>query len=161
MHGRPDPPNLIGDPVAVVRAAWQGLAARRVISGASTITMQICRMMDNRPRTFRAKAIEAFRALQLARTYSKDRVLETYPNLAPYGRNYCGVEAASRACFDKSAANLSLAEAALLAGLPKSPAAYRPNRYPRRARARKKVSTRPSHSGPPKWCETRSRTSPS
>ena len=75
------------DPIAVVRAGAQNLAAGRVVSGASTLTMQICRMMDARPRTWTAKAIEAFRALQLERLQTKDEILATYLNMAPYGGN--------------------------------------------------------------------------
>ena len=130
------------DPTAVLRATGQNLAARRIVSGASTVTMQVCRMMENRPRTWRAKTVEAFRALQLERRYTKDQILETYLNVAPYGRNLRGVEAAARAYFAKPAKELSLGEAALLAGLPQSPARYRPDRYPDRARARREAVLR-------------------
>ncbi len=63
------------DAIAVARAAWQNLAARRIVSGASTLTMQVCRMMDERPRTFWAKAVESFRALELERIITKDEIL--------------------------------------------------------------------------------------
>lgn len=125
------------DSVAVVRAVGQNIAAGRVQSGASTLTMQVCRMMDDRPRTLKAKAIESFRALQLERLMSKDELLETYLNLAPYGGNLRGVEAASRRYFGKPVNELSLGEAALLAGLPQSPSRYRPDRYPNRAQDRR------------------------
>jgi penicillin-binding protein 1C len=127
------------DPWAVLRAAGQDIRSRRIVSGASTLTMQICRMMDDRPRTLWAKAVESFRALQLERLKSKDEILEMYLNVAPYGRNLRGVEAASQAYFGKRAADLSLGEAALLAGLPQSPARYRPDRYPQVAKARRDV----------------------
>jgi penicillin-binding protein 1C len=104
--------------------------------------MQICRMMDDRPRSFRAKLIESFRALQLERLRSKDAILETYLNLAPYGRNLRGVEAAALAWFGRPASDLSLPEAALLAGLPQSPARYRPDRHPQRAKARRNTVLR-------------------
>ncbi|GMU24114.1 MAG: hypothetical protein AMXMBFR13_41910 [Phycisphaerae bacterium] len=126
------------DPIAVVRAVGQNLYARRTVSGASTLTMQICRMMDDRPRTLGAKLVETFRALQLERLRSKDEILETYLNIAPYGGNLRGVEAAARLYFAKSAADLSLAEATLLAGLPQSPARYRPDRHPDAARQRRR-----------------------
>jgi penicillin-binding protein 1C len=116
------------DPAAILRAARQNLLAGRIVSGASTLDMQVCRMMDNRPRTCRAKIVEAFRALQLNRLMSKRQILEVYLNIAPYGGNLRGVEAASLAYFNKRAKDLSLAEAALIAGLPQSPGKYRPDR---------------------------------
>jgi penicillin-binding protein 1C len=127
------------DPLAVSRAGWQNLKARRVISGASTLTMQVCRMMDDRPRTVTSKLIESFRALQLERLRTKDEILETYLNIAPYGGNIRGAEAASVFYFGKSACDLSLGEAALLAGLPQSPSRLRPDRHPRAARARREM----------------------
>ena len=117
------------DPAAVLRAAAQNLLAGRIVSGASTLDMQVCRMMDDRPRTCTAKIIEAFRALQLNRLMNKDQILETYLNVAPYGGNLRGVEAASLAYFNKRAKDLSLSEAALIAGLPQSPSRYRPDRH--------------------------------
>lgn len=125
------------DPIAVARAAGQNIAAGRVVSGASTLTMQVCRMMDDRPRTLRAKAIESFGALQLDCRWSKDRILQTYLNIAPYGGNIRGVEAASWFYFTKHAADLSLGEAALLAGLPQSPSRYRPDVHLDRALTRR------------------------
>lgn len=125
------------DPIAVVRAISHNVLACRTVSGASTLTMQICRMMDDRPRGYGAKLIEAFRALQLERLRGKRQILDTYLNIAPYGGNIRGVEAASQAYFGKRAADLSLGEAALLAGLPQSPSRYRPDRWPGPARARR------------------------
>ena len=127
------------DPVAIVRAAGQNLAAGRIVSGASTIGMQVCRMMDDRPRTWWAKAVESFRALQLNRLYTKEQILATYLNIAPYGGNLRGVEAASLAYFGRRACDVSLAEAALLAGLPQSPTRYRPDRHVDAARRRQRV----------------------
>lgn len=125
------------DVLAVLRAAGQNTWGLRRVSGASTLTMQICRMMDNRPRKASAKVVEAFRSLQLERIWSKDRILEFYLNTAPYGGNIRGVEAAARAYFRKSAADLSLGEAALLAGLPQSPSRLRPDRHGERAARRR------------------------
>lgn len=125
------------DARAVGRAAWQNLAHGEVVSGASTLTMQVCRMMDGRPRTFSSKAVESFRALQLERLRSKDEILALYLNMAPYGGNLRGVEAASLAYFGKPASRLSLGEAALLAGLPQSPERFRPDRFPERAKQRR------------------------
>ena len=130
------------DALAVVRAIGQNLAAGRIVSGASTLDMQVCRMMDNRPRTFRAKVVEAFRALQLNRLMSKEQILEIYVNVAPYGGNLQGVEAASLKYFGKRAKDLSLAEAALLAGLPQSPSYLRPDRNPDAALSRRQIVLR-------------------
>ncbi|MFQ5653794.1 MAG: penicillin-binding protein 1C [Planctomycetota bacterium] len=125
------------DPIAVVRAAVQDIAALRVVSGASTVTMQLCRLCRPRRRTVAAKAIESLRALQLERLWSKERILEAYLNRAPYGGNTVGVEAAAWRYFGKGCERLSLAEAALLAGLPQGPSLLRPDRHPERARARR------------------------
>ncbi len=125
------------DPIAVLRAAGQNLGSARVVSGASTLTMQLCRMLDPRPRTFFAKSVESLRALQLECRIDKVEILERYLGLAPYGGNIRGVAAASRIWFGKSAADLCLSEAALLAGLPQSPTRLRPDRYPMRALKRR------------------------
>ena len=122
---------------AVIRASGQNLHARRKVSGASTITMQLCKMIEERPRTWRAKLIEAFRALQLEQQRSKPEIMAGYLNLIPCGGNLRGVEAASQAYFGKSAAELSLAEAALLAGLPQSPNRFAPDRHPNAAKIRR------------------------
>ena len=124
------------DTTALLRAVLQNLYAAEVVSGASTISMQLCRMVDDRPRTITAKLIETSRAIQIERRYSKSEILEHYLNIAPYGGNVRGIEAASLRYFQKSAGNLSLGEAALLAGLPKSPTRFRPDRYPERAKIR-------------------------
>lgn len=130
------------DPLAILRAVGQNIRAARIVSGASTLDMQVCRMMDDRPRTCRAKLIEAFRALQLNRLLSKEQILEAYLNVAPYGGNLRGVEAASLRYFDKRAKDLSLAEASLLAGLPQSPSRYRPDRRLDAARGRQRIVLR-------------------
>lgn len=125
------------DPLSIVRAVGQNISAGEVVSGASTITMQLCRLVEPRPRTFRSKLIEAFRAVQVERALTKDEILEAYLNHAPYGGNVVGIEAAARAWCGKGADELSLAEAALLAGLPQGPSILRPDRYPDRARLRR------------------------
>jgi len=127
------------DVLAAGRAAGSNLLAGRTVSGASTLTMQVCRMMEDRPRTLWAKAVESFRAVQLERLWTKEQILEHYLNVAPYGGNLRGVQAASLAYFHKDAADLSLAEAALLAALPQSPARYRPDRRLQLARQRQRV----------------------
>lgn len=116
------------DLLAVLRAMAQNLFNGKIVSGAATLDMQLCRMMNERPRTIRAKIIESFRASQLNSFKSKNEILELYLNNAPYGRNIRGVEMASMIYFAKHAADLSLGEAALIAGLPKSPNRYRPDK---------------------------------
>jgi len=125
------------DLLAVGRAAWSNLTRLRVVSGASTITMQTVRLLEPRRRTLWAKLVEAFRATQLEQLRTKDDILAGYLNLAPYGGNFAGAEAASLAYFGKHARDLTLAEAALLAGLPQAPSRLRPDRFPARARARR------------------------
>ena len=127
---------------AFVRATCQNVAHGKVVSGASTLTMQVCRQLDRRPRTFSAKLWQVLRAWQLERLRSKDQILEAYLNLAPYGGNILGVEAASQWLYGKHAADLSLGEAALLAGLPQSPNRFRPDRHPDEARVRRQFVLR-------------------
>ncbi|MFA5203377.1 MAG: penicillin-binding protein 1C [Lentisphaeria bacterium] len=124
------------DPLALGRAVGQNLRGRRVVSGASTITTQVVRLVQPRRRTLATKAVELFRALQLERILDKPAILEQYLNRTPFGANLVGVEAASRRYFGKAPGDLSLAEAALLAGLPQSPSRLRPDRFPARARQR-------------------------
>lgn len=130
------------DLFAVVRAVGQNLWAGRKVSGASTITMQLCKMIDERPRTWNAKLLEGLRALQLERRRTKSQILTEYLNLIPCGGNLRGVEAAAQAYFGKSAAQLSLAESALLAGLPQSPNRYAPDRHPEAALNRRETVLR-------------------
>lgn len=123
------------DPLAVARAAWQNLTAGRIVSGASTLTMQVARLLDPKPRTLRAKLIEALRALQLERRYDKDAILGMYLTLAPFGGNLEGVRAGARAWLGKEPRELTAAEAALLVALPQAPSRLRPDRRPQAARA--------------------------
>lgn len=127
------------DPLAVLRAAWQNLAGRRVVSGASTITVQLVRLSRPRERTFLSKVVEFFEALRLEREYTKDQILELYLNRAPFGGNLRGAGAASLAYFQKKPADLTLGESALLVALLRGPSVYRPDRWPERARARRDV----------------------
>ena len=123
------------NPLAILRAFFTNLRQLRVVSGGSTITMQVARLADPRPRTLVAKAVEAFRALQLERIYSKNELLEFYLNLTPYGRNIVGVAAASYFYFGKTPDKLSLGESALLAVIPRAPGRYDPVRSPAGAKA--------------------------
>ncbi len=124
------------DPVALLRAMKQNVTSLRTVSGASTLSTQVIRLMEPRRRNLWAKAVEAFRALQLERHGDKSSILAQYLNRAPFGSNIVGIEAAARRYFGKGAADLSLAEASLLAGLPQSPSRLRPDRYPVRAKKR-------------------------
>ena len=127
------------NPVALARAAWQWMRSGRVISGGSTLTMQVARILEPPPpgagRTLRAKLRQMLRALQLELRLSKDEILTLYLNHAPMGGIVEGVEMASRTYLGKSAATLSHAEAALLAALPQAPSRLRPDRLPRAAEA--------------------------
>ncbi|HEX7184843.1 MAG TPA: penicillin-binding protein 1C [Thermoanaerobaculia bacterium] len=123
------------NPLAVVRAAWLNLRSGEVISGASTIPMQIARMAEPGPRTLPRKIRESFRALQLERRFAKEELLEIYLNLTPYGGNVEGVGAAAWFYFGKEPDQLSLGEIALLTALPRSPRRYDPTLHPEGARA--------------------------
>ncbi|WP_205695357.1 penicillin-binding protein 1C [Corallincola luteus] len=131
------------NPYALVRAGWQWLRHGRIVSGGSTLTMQVARLLSPHRRTPLGKLQQIARSLQLEWHYSKQEILTLYLNLAPFGGPIEGVEAASHAYFGKSAAQLSQAEAALLAIMPQAPSRFRPDRYPQRARqARDKLVKR-------------------
>jgi penicillin-binding protein 1C len=109
------------NPVAVVRALFSNLSTGRRMSGASTITMQVARALEPKPRTMGNKIREMFRALQLEWTYSKDEILQLYLNLVPYGGNIEGVKTASILYFGKDPDHLSLAEITALSIIPNRP----------------------------------------
>lgn len=114
------------DPIAVVRAFFQNLEGRRRISGASTIAMQVARMQRGGRRTYGAKIAEALQALALTARFGRDRVLEHYLRIAPYGNRIRGVGLAARIYFQKPVADLSWAETAFLAALPQAPTTMNP-----------------------------------
>ncbi len=114
------------DPLALARAAWQDLRARRVVSGGSTLTMQLARLIDPRPRTVGAKLAQIALALRLETAYGKDEILAAYLSRAPLGNRLEGFEAGARVYLGKSAARLSPAEAALLAAVPRAPSRANP-----------------------------------
>jgi len=116
------------DPLAVIRAIMSNIKAGKIVSGASTLSMQTARLLEPKPRTFMAKLIEAVRAVQLEYRYSKQDLFEIYLTLAPYGGNIEGVRAASLAWFGHEPDSLTLDEQALLAALPQSPEQRRPDR---------------------------------
>ncbi|PHM73597.1 peptidoglycan glycosyltransferase PbpC [Xenorhabdus kozodoii] len=123
------------NPISLLRAAWQDLRAGKIVSGGSTISMQVARLIDPHPRTLAGKLKQIWRTLQLEWHYSKDEILEMYLNRAPFGGTLQGIGAASWAYLGKSPSELSAGEAALLAVLPQAPSRLRPDRYPERAQA--------------------------
>lgn len=131
------------NPLALIRACFQFIWHGRAISGASTLTMQVARVLEPHPKTIPGKLRQIFRALQLEYHLSKDEILTLYLNNAPFGGVIEGVQTASYAYLGKAAHELSHAEAALLAVMPQSPSRFRPDRYPERARkARNKLLDR-------------------
>ena len=141
------------NPVAMGRAGWQWLRHGRIVSGGSTLTMQVARLIDpaltGQPsRSLRAKLRQIWRALQLEVHYSKDEILAIYLSRAPMGGIVEGVEMAARSWLGKPARDLTAAEAALLTALPQAPSRLRPDRHPRAAQAaRDKVLDRMASSG--------------
>lgn len=131
------------NPLALVRATWQNLTGARVVSGGSTLSMQVARLLDPHSRTFHGKLRQLWRTAQLEWHLSKEQILNLYLNRAPFGGTLQGVAAASWAYLGKSPAHLTHAEAALLAVLPQAPSRLRPDRHPLRAQeARDKVLRR-------------------
>lgn len=132
------------DPLAMLRAGFQAATTGRVVSGGSTLTMQVARLLEPRGRRdLSAKLRQMVRAVQLEQALSKDEILDLYLLLAPYGGNLEGVRAASIAYFGREPKRLSHAEAALLVALPQSPETRRPDRFREAAEgARAKVLTR-------------------
>jgi penicillin-binding protein 1C len=124
------------DPLALGRAAWQCVRYRRIVSGGSTITMQLARLIEpTRRRTLAAKFLQIFRALQIERRLAKPEILRLYLTLAPYGGNLEGLRAASLAWFGREPRHLPPADAAMLVALPQAPEARRPDRHQAGARA--------------------------
>lgn len=124
------------DPKALLRAAWQAVSHGRIVSGGSTITMQVARLLEPRPqRRLRDKLAEMIRAVQIEQRLSKDEILGLYLSLAPYGGNVEGTRAASLTYFGKEPKRLSTAESALLVALPQAPETRRPDRFPTAAKA--------------------------
>ena len=126
------------DPVAVLRALIANLREREITQGASTITQQLARNLFLTPeRSFKRKLKEMLLAIKIERTFSKDKILEMYLNYIYLGQGAYGVEAASRIYFGKHVKDLTLDEAALLAGLPKAPTKYNPFRNPEKVKERR------------------------
>lgn len=123
------------NPVSMVRAIFQNLANRRIVSGGSTLSMQVARLIDPHPRTLGGKCRQIWRTLQLEWYFSKTEILEFYLNDAPFGGTLEGIGAASWAYLGKPPSKMTPAEAALMAVLPQAPSRLRPDRHPERARA--------------------------
>ncbi len=131
------------NPVSLARAAWHWLRHGAIISGGSTLTMQVARLRYPHARSIAGKSRQIARALQIEWHYSKEEILTWYLNHAPFGGTIEGVEAASRSYFGYPARSLTHAQAALLAVLPQAPSRYQPNRHWERAQqARDKLLTR-------------------
>ena len=132
------------DPDALLRAAWDALIHGHITSGASTLTMQVARLLeDSGTGRIEGKLRQIRVALALDRRLSKDQILNLYLLLAPYGGNVEGIRAASLAYFGKEPHRLTPAEAALLVAIPQSPESRRPDRAPEAARnARARVLAR-------------------
>ncbi|MFC0406705.1 penicillin-binding protein 1C [Roseomonas elaeocarpi] len=122
------------DPLSLARAAAQWVRSGHVVSGGSTLTMQAVRLLEPRPRTLRSKLVEALRAMQLERRFSKDQILGIWLTLASQGGNIEGVRAGAISWFGRPAAQLTPAEAALLIAIPRRPNQLRPDRHPEAAR---------------------------
>jgi penicillin-binding protein 1C len=125
------------DPASVLRAAVSDLVHLHVVSGASTLTMQLARLVRPHPRNLAGKFSEAALALRIEASLTKKTILEQYANRAPFGGGVRGLDAASRFWFDKPPRELSLAEAATLAAIPRGPAVYSIDKHPDRVLRRR------------------------
>ena len=126
------------DPMGIARAVYQNFRHGRIVEGGSTITQQLAKVLFLTPdKSLDRKLKEAVLAVELERRYPKDRLLEMYLNQIYFGHGAFGVEAASRTFFGKSVKDLSIAESALLAGLPKAPSTYSPFEHPEAAKRRR------------------------
>ena len=126
------------NPKAIARALLKDLIARKKVEGASTLTQQLAKMVFLNPeKSFRRKMNEAFLAIDIEKNFTKDQIFELYANQVYLGHGAYGVEAASRLFFGKHARDLTLPEAATLAGLGRSPMPYSPILHPQAATARR------------------------
>ncbi|MEH2277104.1 MAG: penicillin-binding protein 1C [Nostoc sp.] len=126
------------DMKAVVRASKEAIHAKRIVSGASTITMQLARMLDPVPRNFSGKVSEVWLSWRLTAGMNKDEILCAYINRLPMGGNIYGVEAAARTYFSIPASELNLAQASLLAAIPNNPTYFNPYEHWERLKQRQK-----------------------
>ena len=126
------------NPFSMIRASLYNLTHKNRI-GASTLSMQVARMLEPKERNYKSKFIEVFRALQLELNYSKDEILNIYFNIAPYGGNIYGVRAASYFYFQKDLKDLSIAQMAILATIPKNPNQNKPYKQKDLNKVKKRV----------------------
>ncbi len=127
------------DYLAAMRALWQNILSCRIVSGASTISMQVAGMdYAPRRRSFLRKFIQAAKARKMERLHSKDEILEAYFNNIPYGGKLYGIEAAALYYFGMTAKELTVVEASVLCGIPQRPNRYRPDRHPEDVRIRQR-----------------------
>jgi len=117
------------NPISIARAFYKNLTTGEIQLGASTITMQVARMLEPKPRTYLNKFVEIFRAIQLELKFSKKEILEMYLSLLPFGGNIEGVKSASYIYFDRPPDNLSLAQSIMLAVIPNDPNTLRLDRF--------------------------------
>ncbi|QFS44186.1 penicillin-binding protein 1C [Nostoc sphaeroides] len=126
------------DMKAIIRASKEAIHAKRIVSGASTITMQLARMLDPVPRTFSGKMSEIWLSWRLVAGMNKDEILSAYINRLPMGGNIYGVEAAAQTYFSIPASELNLAQASLLAAIPNNPTYFNPYQHWERLKQRQK-----------------------
>ena len=123
------------DIIGIARAMWHDIKAGSVVEGGSTITQQLARMLFLKPeKSLQRKLKEAALSIKIEQRYTKDEILGMYLNQAYFGTRAYGIEAASETYFGKPATDITIAEAALLASMPKSPSVYSPLRTPTRQR---------------------------
>ncbi len=116
------------NPISIIRATIQNIFSAEVISGASTISMQLARLLEPKERTLINKLVETFRAVQLEMHFSKDEILLIYLNHLPYGGNIEGIKAAAALYFEKPPRNLSLSESVAFTIIPNNPNKYFPGK---------------------------------
>jgi penicillin-binding protein 1A len=128
------------DFIGTLRALWHDIKAGGIVEGGSTITQQLARMLFLKPdKSIKRKIKEAALSIRIERRYTKDEILGMYLNQAYFGTRAYGIEAASHTYFGKSAEDLNIAEAALLASMPKAPSVYSPFKNPEKAKERRKT----------------------
>lgn len=118
------------NPFSIIRAIYQNIKAGKVVSGGSTITMQLARILEPKERTIINKLLEIFRAMQFEARFSKRKILELYLNLAPYGGNIEGIGAAMLAYYGRLPLNMTPEEVAFLVSMPQSPPTRKPGKNP-------------------------------
>ncbi len=123
---------------AALRALWQNVTSGRIVSGASTISMQVASLAMGRERSLWAKFLQAARARKMERSHTKEEILAAYLNHLPFGGKIYGIEAAARMYFGLSAKDLTFAETTFLCGIPQRPNTFRPDRHPERTRQRQR-----------------------